>query len=119
MDGEKKQCTCCRIEYRLSNFYNDKNRKDGKHPWCKGCCKSRKRASELDKRIVAVIDELSSRNQRIFPLTVQIALGVKIALSLLRQDMARLAKQGKIMRLGPRSGYLSMGAWMARQHVLS
>lgn len=115
MDGKKK-CSCCGVWWNRDGFYNNKNVSDGKHSWCKRCIRSvRKSESQLDDLIVGAVDELSPNNDRIFPLAVQVKMGIKISLCTLRKDMARLARQGDIIRLGPRSGYLSRSAYRARQ----
>ena len=35
----KKRCTHCGKVKNVDDFYNDKNRPSGKHPWCKSCQK--------------------------------------------------------------------------------
>lgn len=35
-----KTCTKCSSELPLSGFHNDKNRKDGRNPWCKPCARA-------------------------------------------------------------------------------
>lgn len=40
----QKRCTKCGEIKVLSEFYRDKNQKDGRMPWCKGCAKEKARA---------------------------------------------------------------------------
>lgn len=40
----RKQCTFCKVEKNLADFYKEKSRKDGLHPWCKQCHSDRKKS---------------------------------------------------------------------------
>ena len=53
---EKKVCTKCKIEKSLTEYYKDKNRKDGVRPDCKECnCASRKKWREENPEKVKAI----------------------------------------------------------------
>lgn len=39
-----KRCNKCGIEKPLDDFYRDRSRKDGRHPWCKPCIAAKRAA---------------------------------------------------------------------------
>lgn len=45
-----RTCTKCGATLPASNFNNDKSRKDGKHPWCKPCARTRRNAWYKENR---------------------------------------------------------------------
>ena len=45
-----KTCKLCDKVLPLDEFYVNKNRPDGRHYYCKGCCKLRRRLDALKKR---------------------------------------------------------------------
>lgn len=53
MEVEKKRCTKCGILKPISDFWNNKQSKDGKMSWCKGCMNylKKKRKRELAKKV--------------------------------------------------------------------
>jgi predicted RNA-binding Zn-ribbon protein involved in translation (DUF1610 family) len=45
-----KICGSCKVEMNKSNFFNCKNRKDGKYPTCKVCCKKQANSPQTKER---------------------------------------------------------------------
>lgn len=41
-----KECNACREIKSLENFYKQSSKKDGKHPWCKECCKKHQKENQ-------------------------------------------------------------------------
>lgn len=46
---ETKQCPSCGIEKPVDQFSRDKNRPDGRYPYCKVCTSARKKEKRYDK----------------------------------------------------------------------
>jgi hypothetical protein len=74
-----KQCSKCKKHKDLSEFTNDKNRKDGKYIWCKSCNKIQCKASyerNKEARIKAACkyqkDNESVRLMRTYGITTEI-----------------------------------------------
>lgn len=61
----------------------------------------------LDDDVIQTIEQLSSRYRAIFPKHLLAFLDRAVCERTLRSVMARLASEGKIQRLGARSGYLA------------
>lgn len=59
----------------------------------------------MDALIIEVVEIVARHNGRAYPRMVQ-AWGVPSSERQLRRDMAKLAQEGKIIRLGQRGGYL-------------
>ena len=57
-----KICACCKIEKRLDEFGNNKNRVDGYHSYCKECCK--KKRNEFKEYYLEYIKGYYKKNRK-------------------------------------------------------
>lgn len=102
-----KHCSGCGQSKRIDDFYRHRARPDGRQDWCKDCQREMtKSPSEADALIIAALETLAKLYERIFPHMVQGWIDLVIGERTVRRKMALMAAQGKIRRLGPRSGYL-------------
>lgn len=65
-----KTCVKCEENKLLKEFYAQKRRKDGKHPWCKACCKKhqiehQERRNELERQRWATDPEYRKQRKTI------------------------------------------------------
>lgn len=60
--------------------------------------------------ILDIISDLQASHRRVFPWMVACGnLGVSVSVRTVRRYMVRMALDGRLNRLGPRGGYLTIG----------
>jgi len=64
------------------------------------------RSMPFDNVIIDMTRELLDSQQRVFPWMIACWSGVSISERTVRRYMARLAEEGKLIRLGSRCGYI-------------
>ena len=57
--------------------------------------------------ILELVSELQTIESRVYPWMVACGAEVSVSVRTVRRYMARMAEDGRLMRLGPRGGYLA------------
>lgn len=65
----------------------------------------KKRVVEIEQTIIRTVYDLSRSHTRVWPWMVGAQLDFYRCEQTLRRDMSRLAKEGRLMRIGQRKGY--------------